>query len=229
MFCTQRCKQLAWLKRKPAYQEAQRELEAKRAARLRNAALKRLVRAISDCARKRRQLLDAARRADILIRKSQPCRACGGPIAHRERGQGGWATYCGKKCQLSVWKTTEAAKSLKRASRSARKAKQRAVTVEAFDPISILERDGWRCQICGVKTPKRLRGTYDDRAPEIDHIVSLAAGGVHAPWNVQCACRACNLDKSDGPPAGQIGLFTSLIHARQTSTSHQEDEGDRPP
>lgn len=98
----------------------------------------------------------------------------------------------------------------KRAYRSARKAKLRAVTVEKFDPIDVLERDGWHCQICGVSTPRSLRGSFRPNAPELDHIVALARGGEHSMANTQCACRSCNGIKSDGPPTGQIGLFTGL-------------------
>jgi 5-methylcytosine-specific restriction endonuclease McrA len=92
------------------------------------------------------------------------------------------------------------------ASRKARKLKQRGVTVELVNAVRILERDNWTCQLCGVKTPRKLRGTFDDRAPEVDHIRSLAEGGEHSYRNVQCACRKCNLAKS-GRSKGQMLLF----------------------
>lgn len=90
------------------------------------------------------------------------------------------------------------------------KARRRGAMVESFDPLAILERDGWRCQICGIDTPKRLRGTFAPNAPEVDHVIALSLGGAHAAWNAQCACRRCNVRKSNGRPVGQIGLFTSL-------------------
>ena len=74
------------------------------------------------------------------------------------------------------------------------------------NPIKVFERDGWKCHLCGIKTPKRLRGTYDDRAPELDHIVSLAAGGDHTYANTACACRLCNQEKG-AKPLGQLLLF----------------------
>jgi 5-methylcytosine-specific restriction endonuclease McrA len=76
---------------------------------------------------------------------------------------------------------------------------------ERFDPLEVLARDGWRCHICGVSTPKRLRGTFDDRAPELDHIIPLAAGGEHTRLNTACACRKCNIAKSN-KPLGQLRL-----------------------
>lgn len=94
----------------------------------------------------------------------------------------------------------------KRAWRVARKALERAATVEVFDPEEVLARDGWRCQICGIDTPKRLRGTYKPNAPELDHIVALSRGGAHSMANTQCACRRCNGIKSNGRPMGQIAL-----------------------
>jgi 5-methylcytosine-specific restriction endonuclease McrA len=65
-------------------------------------------------------------------------------------------------------------------------------------PISVCTRDKWTCQLCGVKTPRRLRGTYHDHAPEVDHIIPLSASGSpgHVWSNVQCACRKCNGAKS---------------------------------
>jgi hypothetical protein len=61
-----------------------------------------------------------------------------------------------------------------------------------FDPLTTLQRDGWRCRICDCSTPERLRGTQDDNAPELDHIIPLAVGGKHTPENTQCLCRVCN-------------------------------------
>ena len=45
---------------------------------------------------------------------------------------------------------------------------------------------------------RALRGTHKDRAPEVEHIVSLADGGHHTWNNVACACRRCNIKKGAG-------------------------------
>jgi hypothetical protein len=68
---------------------------------------------------------------------------------------------------------------------------------EAFDPIEVLARDGWRCRLCKVETPRPLRGTFEPNAPELDHIVPIARGGAHTRDNTQCACRRCNIAKGD--------------------------------
>lgn len=93
----------------------------------------------------------------------------------------------------------------KAALRKARKLRLRGVKVEKVNPLEVLNRDGWRCQLCGVKTPKKLRGSYDDRAPEVDHILPIAQGGEHSYRNTQCACRKCNITKA-GEFMGQMRL-----------------------
>ena len=61
-----------------------------------------------------------------------------------------------------------------------------------FNVNRVFKRDRWVCQICGVKTPQKLRGTQEPNAPELDHIVAIALGGDHVIENCQCACRRCN-------------------------------------
>lgn len=88
------------------------------------------------------------------------------------------------------------------AQRWARKA---GVIREPIDPIAVFNDANWRCGVCGGHTPKTLRGSYDPRAPELDHIVPLAAGGSHTLDNVQCCCRACNGSK--GARTYQADMF----------------------
>ncbi len=66
---------------------------------------------------------------------------------------------------------------------------------ETIKPYTVLSNDNWTCQICKCDTPKELRGTYDDNAPEVDHITPLALGGSHTYSNLQCLCRLCNILK----------------------------------
>lgn len=74
-------------------------------------------------------------------------------------------------------------------------------------PSKVFARDGYRCQLCGRKTPPRLRGTCQPNAPELDHIVpiSAACSPGHVWSNVQCACRSCN-GKKHTKPLGQLKL-----------------------
>jgi hypothetical protein len=76
---------------------------------------------------------------------------------------------------------------------------------ESFPAKSILHRDNWTCQICQCELlPKwtKIDGseTPHPRSPTIDHIVPLSygpSGPGHRPDNVQAACWACNIKKSD--------------------------------
>lgn len=105
--------------------------------------------------------------------------------------------YCGLVCLK---------RAARRASKQARRARRSASMVEPVSAFKVFARDGWRCHLCGVRTLKRLRGTTDDRAPELDHIVPLAKGGEHSYRNTACACRRCNIEKSDAM-LGQLRLF----------------------
>lgn len=111
------------------------------------------------------------------------CKDCGAEIPCRKRGDGpgnrtARCAPCNKRYYQEVQKKHEAA----------RRARKRGASAEVFNPLDVFERDSWRCQLCGCKTPKRLRGT---------HNVPLAKGGDHTRQNCQCACRRCNQDKSD--------------------------------
>jgi predicted nucleic acid-binding Zn ribbon protein len=85
----------------------------------------------------------------------------------------------------------------KRISGSLRRAREKNLPYEAIDPISIFERDKWKCHVCGKRAPKSLRGTIDPLAPELDHIMPLSKGGHHVWANVACCHRECNQSKSD--------------------------------
>lgn len=136
---------------------------------------------------------------------AKECRHCGSFFAPR-KGQ--------RFCDLCADDRKAEAARRRRRSSSRRASKKRyktqrrarqAIKAENIDPIKVFERDGWRCHLCGCKTPRRLRGTNEPKAPELDHIVSLADGGSHTWGNVACSCRACNIEKG-AASLGQLGL-----------------------
>lgn len=63
---------------------------------------------------------------------------------------------------------------------------------QAVRKDKVFERDGWRCRLCGVETPRLLVGSCEINAPELDHIVPVSRGGAHTYANTQCLCRSCN-------------------------------------
>lgn len=132
--------------------------------------------------------------------KTKACRDCGVTVSKSAQR----CAPCRAKAEQRI-RDSEGFKAARRSYRLARKVRERAARIETFDPFEVLNRDGWRCHLCGCSTPKSLRGTYHDRAPELDHIVPLAAGGEHSRLNTACACRNCNGRKSD-KPMGQMRL-----------------------
>lgn len=86
--------------------------------------------------------------------------------------------------------------------RLASKAKRRGANkVEAVNPLKVFERAGWRCYMCGCETPQHLRGTYEESAPELEHVIALSDGGDHTYENTACACRKCNIEKGKTEPS----------------------------
>lgn len=132
---------------------------------------------------------DNQRRIRGVEVKSYTCDECGAPTVKHHRKARFCSKACGDKNRCRV-----------------KDARRRAREGVSFDPIGVLERDGWRCGLCGKKTIKSKRGTTHPRAPELDHIVPLAAGGEHTPVNTQCACRDCNIRKG-AKSLGQMRLW----------------------
>jgi hypothetical protein len=108
---------------------------------------------------------------------------------------------CGSPdCRLIVKRIDNGLGRARRRYRAATQGKERV------NPFRVFDRDRWTCHLCKRKTPRKLRGTHDPMAPELDHIIPLAAGGSHTYVNTACACRACNQAKS-AKPLGQLLLI----------------------
>lgn len=121
-------------------------------------------------------------------------------IICKECGKEFWTKYGNKH---RVFCSNECLKrNTQRAVKSARRARIKGNGYELFDPREVLRRDKYTCQICGIKTPAKLRGTIDDSAPELDHVIPLALGGRHTRENTQCLCRKCNEMKGATPMEG---------------------------
>jgi 5-methylcytosine-specific restriction endonuclease McrA len=197
-FCTQECSQ------------ADRKRIATEARAVRKAEYERWLseqRAIWAAKRAEREArLLAAKEARELKHSQKLCRFCSNPRGPRVEATW-WADgFCSSVCRGRHHRAIPTYRVHKRSWRKADKAKKRGVTVEVFDPLEVLERDGWRCHLCGYMTRKAMRGTYHPKTPELDHIVPISKGGEHSRRNTACACRSCNQTKLNRS-LGQLRLI----------------------
>lgn len=143
-----------------------------------------------------------------MARSIRTCVDCG---IQERRLNNEWHTgWRCNACYKTHYASLESTKRNKRAAKARRRAIERGAHADSIDPIAVFERDKWRCHICGIKTKKALRGTYEPLAPELDHITTLADGGKHSWGNVACACRKCNHTKSSRS-FGQQGLDFAVV------------------
>lgn len=90
--------------------------------------------------------------------------------------------------------------------RSRRRAIKKEAYVEHVYRKRVFERDGYRCHMCKRKlNPKHAVPHL--KAPTIDHIVPLAAGGKHETSNCATACFQCNSTKGHRYTPDQLLLF----------------------
>lgn len=147
-------------------------------------------------------------RAGLTLEPSvHECVVCG----ETWRGEGR-SKFCGPTCRA---KYETSAKPMFLSGDSRRKnqyrhearARKMGAPVERVVRDEVFERDGWRCMICGHRTPKKWLGTTHPRAPELDHRVPIAKGGGHTWANSQTSCRRCNGKKTGIRVRGQMTLL----------------------
>jgi hypothetical protein len=90
--------------------------------------------------------------------------------------------------------------------RDRRRARKRDAFVEVVYRKKVFERDGYRCHLCGKRTNPN-RPVPHPKAPTIDHIIPLAAGGTHEPLNCRTACFLCNSRKGNRGGGEQLMLI----------------------
>jgi 5-methylcytosine-specific restriction endonuclease McrA len=120
------------------------------------------------------------------VLRQRKCRGCG-KIFIPEYGNKKHI-FCSNKCGRKYGQ---------RIGKAVRRTRMNGAPTENIHPNEILKRDGYRCYVCGCKTPKRLRNTYEDNAPEVDHIIPVSKGGGWTWDNLACICRKCNINKTD--------------------------------
>lgn len=158
------------------------------------------------CPKPEQRVYTDAERAELM--KPRPCACCGEVFTPKllQAAVNGQKT-CSARCTSTLNRRSESAKVARRHAKDRRRARKKGAFVARVYRKEIYERDGHRCQLCGDKL-KMDAETPHPLAPTIDHIVPLAAGGVHAPWNVQAAHFICNSRKGDrhAPKAEQLRL-----------------------
>jgi 5-methylcytosine-specific restriction endonuclease McrA len=144
------------------------------------------------CSDRCKNATENAKRYKPRRHAAKPCLVCGQSFTPIK-----WhARYCCARCNFKALLQKPSRRKALRARADKRRALQRGAERSlAFSPGTIFNRDGWRCQMCGVSTPKSLRGNVVPNAPTIDHIIPLSKGGDHTPDNTQCACLKCNRSK----------------------------------
>jgi hypothetical protein len=135
-------------------------------------------------------------------RAARPCIQCGNAFYPVHGGN----RCCSKKCRDKHKRSLPWFRAAKAIGKARRRAMLSLVIIERVDPMDVFARDGWRCQLCGTRTPRKLVGSNDLRAPTLDHTIPLAVGGEHSYRNSQCACRDCN-NKKAAKIRGQLRLF----------------------
>lgn len=194
LYCGNACKVAGWKKNNPEQAKAHRSKYAGSGANALRIALKREIAALRRIAKNWKHRKTKTKKPRFI---EVACRHCS--LLFTTATNGGLHRLV---CDVCI-------DARRRKDRRINKARRRALTkgcsAENVDPLKVFERDNWRCRLCNIKTPKALRGTYQDNAPELDHIIPLSLGGSHTYVNTQCACRRCNGLKSN-KPMGQMLL-----------------------
>jgi 5-methylcytosine-specific restriction endonuclease McrA len=93
-----------------------------------------------------------------------------------------------------------------KASRRARgKAAKRGATVERVHRSKVWERDSGICHIC--------RQSADPQAWDLEHVIPISKGGMHAYSNVRVSHPSCNRQKWDSDPREPGSPYAYLLEA----------------
>lgn len=200
MYCAKKCKLAAWKVRHGYTRKTAKATDSQKA-------IKSLANAIKQVAKAKRyaaSLIAKKKREEATKNTHKPCVVCGGDCRYVF---GRAKKYCSAKCrkQSPDFKAQKKIERKKRGTGHVQRAKKLGCAYKHFNVLKVFERDKWTCQLCGIKTPKKLKGSIDPRAPELDHILALALGGGHVIENCQCSCRKCNNEKGSGS-SGQMWL-----------------------
>lgn len=126
------------------------------------------------------------------------CAACGKVVLRHKDSRKQYSTTCSVACRTTVqWGETLAQASAYAWQADAIKRAQRygVAIIDRFDREEIFDRDGWTCQLCGIRCSSP--DPYALTSATVDHVVPMIQGGPHSRVNAQTACLSCNARKSD--------------------------------
>lgn len=208
-WCSESCRVAAYRRRNPEYRQRSADAARRRAAE--REALKPPKPRCAHCGDEMH-----CRRSDVKYCGKRECQAAKRAAAlasapecfvdgcsNRVRARGMCSTH-----YVKTWATENREKHLAnvRTQGMRYRARKRGAFVENVHRDDVLERDGWRCQICGKKIPKTA-AYPDPLSPSVDHVVPLSLGGKHEMKNVQAAHLICNAVKSDVGAGDQLALL----------------------
>jgi hypothetical protein len=112
------------------------------------------------------------------------CRHCTQPFVDRQPG----ARFCSKRCGRKYWRD------------------ERKHEVPHATRLYVLERDGWRCQICKRGIPATASVPHP-KAGTVDHVLPRSQGGTHDRANLRAAHFDCNWKRSNKGGNEQLALI----------------------
>lgn len=91
--------------------------------------------------------------------------------------------------------------------------------------LSIYERDGWMCKICG-ELVDRDADVGDNMAPSLDHIIPRSRGGGHESENLRTAHRVCNSRRGAGGEEVSNGAGLAAVRDYSGGASSPAEPGE---
>lgn len=201
-FCSHSCRGKATAWRSPAHRAVTKAVEASRSVRR--------ARERAQTYTTRREYwreYNRRRSREVYVANYEPvtfdCRECGESYTTSPGEKR--STFCSGACGKR-WARRERRRRHGHDGNYRRRARNYGVPYEPISRAKVLERDGWKCGICGEKIDRRAKAPHP-RSKSLDHIIPLSEGGGHTWDNVQAAHFMCNSVKSSGSLGSQLLLI----------------------
>jgi HNH endonuclease len=137
---------------------------------------------------------------------SRPCKIPGAPFSVIQYQQ---RSFCTSICSvgLGYYSTHD----------DGRDVRTKASRTDPINRSAALERDDWRCYLCGRPTIKGA-SSGNGRGASIDHIVPISANGTDNSDNIRCACIRCNREKGNRCLWDKLRIYITPEHKTDVLT-----------